>query len=203
MARVAVLAPTELSPDLRTRVGVTAETRPAQLGSLQVWARLPELASALLDVQAAIGRVSLPPRLLEMVRLRIAFHNQCRSCMALRSGQAQDDGLTEAIVCELQAPDEAPDLTDAERAALAYADRLSIAHHQVDDDLFDRLREHFSETQILELGAQVAFCIGFGRVAMSWSLVDDLPAGLQAPGTVGPWDSEGISRPGTTIEAPR
>jgi AhpD family alkylhydroperoxidase len=194
VARVAVLAPSELPADLRERAGVTDETQPGQLGSLQVWARVPVLAAALLEVQAAIARSSLPPRLLELVRLRIAFHNQCRSCMALRSQDAVDDGLTEALVCELQTP-EAEGLTDAERAALIYADHLSIAHNEVDDDLFVLLREHFSEIQILELGAQVAFCLGFGRVAMSWNLIDDLPAGLRAPGPVGPWDSEGLSRP--------
>jgi AhpD family alkylhydroperoxidase len=195
MARVPVLAPEELPEELRLRTGVDERTAPAQLGSLQVWARLPRLAGALLDLQEALAETSLPPRLREIVRLRVAFHNQCRSCMALRTTAATEDGLTEELVCEVAAPEEAPDLTPRERAALAYADRLSVAHHTIDDTLFERLREHFDEDEILELGAHIAFCLGFGRVAMSWNLVDDLPEGLQAEGVVGPWDAVGVARP--------
>jgi AhpD family alkylhydroperoxidase len=195
MARVATLAPSELPDDLRRRVGVSDDTRPSQLGSLQVWARLPRLTATLLDLQSALAELSLEPRLTELVRLRVAYHNQCRSCMALRSPDAVGDGLTEALVCELVAPEDAQALTDRERAALAYADRLSIAHHEVDDALFARLREHFSELEILELGAHIGFCLGFGRVAMSWNLVDDLPEALQADGIVGPWSAPGVARP--------
>jgi AhpD family alkylhydroperoxidase len=195
VARISTLRPAELLDEIRLRLGVTDETQPAQLGSLQAWGRLPRLANALLDLQSALAELSLEPRLTELVRLRVAYHNQCRSCMALRSGAAMDDGLTEALVCELEAPEEAQGLTDRERAALAYADRLSIAHHAIDDALFLRLREHFSETEILELGAHIAFCLGFGRVAMSWQLVDDLPEALQAEGIVGPWAADGVARP--------
>ena len=196
VARVSTLAPSELPPEIRRRVGVSAEMRPAQLGSLQVWGRLPDLASALLALQEALSRLSLEPRLTELVRLRVAYHNQCRSCMALRGNDAIEDGLTEELVCELEAPEAAESLTDRERAALAYADRLSIAHHTIDDGLFARLREQFTEDEILELGAHIAFCLGFGRVAMSWNLVDDLPEALRADGVVGPWSAPGVSRPG-------
>ena len=188
MARLTVLAPEQLSSELREQAGVDDLT---QLGSLGVWALRPRLASALLELKAVLGSQSLPPRLTELVRLRVAFHNQCRSCMALRSADAIDDGLTEALVCELERPEEADDLTERERAALEYADKLSIAHHSIDDALFARLREHFTEEEIVELGAHIAFCIGFGRVAMSWDLVDDLPNGLRQEGVVGPWDAAG------------
>lgn len=116
--------------------------------------------------------------------------------MAVRSADAIEDGLTEALVCALEAPEADEEMTDRERAALAYADRLSIAHDSIDDELFIRLGEHFTELEILELGAHIAFCIGFGRVAMSWNLVDDLPESLRADGVVGPWAAPGIARPG-------
>ena len=196
MTRVSTLAPSELPEVIRRRVGVDAETQPAQLGALQVWGRLPDLAGVLLDLQDALANLSLEPRLAELVRLRIAYHNQCRSCMALRGADAIDDGLTEELVCELEAPDTAATLTDRERAALVYADRLSIAHHTIDDELFVRLREQFTDIEILELGAHIAFCIGFGRVAMSWNLVDDLPDALRVDGIVGPWAAPPVLRPG-------
>ena len=195
MARVAVLSPDQFSPELRGRVGAESLREPAQLGSLRVWAQQPAVALALLDLKEALDALPLSPRLLELVRLRIAFHNQCRSCMSMRSAAAIDDGMTEGLVCELQAPGAAEDLTEQERVALAYADRLSIAHHEMDDELFERLRVHFTEEELVALVAHIAFCIGFGRVAMSWDLVDDLPEGLRQEGVVGPWDATGIVRP--------
>ena len=81
----------------------------------------------------------MPGRLIELVRLRIAFHNQCRSCMAIRYSTGLNDGLTEGLVCSLERPQEAEDLTDSERAALAYADLMATDHLAVDDALFDRL----------------------------------------------------------------
>jgi alkylhydroperoxidase family enzyme len=46
--------------------------------------------------------------------------------------------------------------SDAERAALEYAERMTITGQRVDDALFARLRDLFSEAQIVELTAAVA-----------------------------------------------
>jgi AhpD family alkylhydroperoxidase len=196
MARIAPLHPNDFSPELRELVGDDGVASPEHLGSLRVWARRPELAAAIVGFRGAVASASqLPPRLVELVRLRVAFHNQCRSCMAMRSAEALDDGMTEELVCELVRPEEAPDLTDRERAALAYADKLAVDHLGIDDGLFDRLRLHFTDEEIVELGLHTAIFIGLGRVAMSWDLVDDLPNGLRQSGTVGPWDAPGLVRP--------
>lgn len=45
----------------------------------------------------------------------------------------------------------------AERAALDYAERITHTDQQVDDALFAELRKHFTEAQIVELTAAVAF----------------------------------------------
>ena len=67
---------------------------------------------------------TLPDRLVELVRLRIAFFNQCRSCMAIRYTDAVNDGLTEELVCSLERPEDAADLTEAEKAAIAYGELM-------------------------------------------------------------------------------
>lgn len=196
MARIAPLHPDEFAPELRAAVGADGIDDPTHLGSLRVWAHRPEIATALVAFRSAVAAASvLPPRLVELVRLRVAFHNQCRSCMAMRSAAAVADGMSEDLVCELARPEEAADLTDAERAALAYADAVAVAHLDIGDDLFDDLRRHFADGEIVELGLHVAVFVGLGRVAMSWDLVDDLPSGLRADGTVGPWDAPGVVRP--------
>jgi AhpD family alkylhydroperoxidase len=190
VARLTVLTPNQLPNELREQAGVDDST---QLGSLGVWALQPEIASALLELKAVLGSQSLTPRLSELVRLRVAFHNQCRSCMSLRSAEAIDDGLTEALVCELRSPEESDDLTQRERAALEYADKLSIAHHDVDDALFARLAEHFTEEEIVELGTYCAFCVGFGRLGATWNMIEELPERFHEGGTAAPWGGEAIT----------
>jgi alkylhydroperoxidase family enzyme len=46
--------------------------------------------------------------------------------------------------------------SDLERVALDYAERITYTDQKVDDDLFDRVKKHFSERQIVELTAAIA-----------------------------------------------
>ncbi len=72
--------------------------------------------------------------------------------------------------------------SQAERLALEYADRLATDHHNMDDGFFDRLKQHYSDAQILELGMMIGQFIGFGRLLMVLDLeskfcaVDDVGA---------------------------
>src|SRR5215510_14363537 len=50
----------------------------------------------------------------------------------------------------------ASDLTERERVALEYADRVSATPVDVSDELFARLRGLFSEREIVELTAHIA-----------------------------------------------
>ncbi len=47
--------------------------------------------------------------------------------------------------------------SEAERVAFEYAERVTITDRNVDDALFARLRQHYSEAQIVELTAAIAF----------------------------------------------
>src|SRR5258707_9012094 len=47
--------------------------------------------------------------------------------------------------------------SEAERVALEYAERITYTDQQVDDALFARAKQHFTEPQIVELTAAIAF----------------------------------------------
>jgi alkylhydroperoxidase family enzyme len=164
---------------------------------VQIYAQRPEIAEKFVEFgQLLRDHHLLSARLLELVRLRVAFHNQCRSCMSVRYTYGLDDGLTEGLVCSLERPEEADDLTEAEQAAIAYADLMATNHLAVDDAIFARLREHFSEPEIMELCFHVAFYVGFGRMAMSLDMVDDLADGYRADGFIAPWDQPEVQEVG-------
>ena len=150
----------------------------------RVYAQAPDLVVGHLEWAAKLhDRSSLPARLVELVRLRVAFHNQCRSCMALRY-----EDLDAGAVCSLEKPYEAPDLSVAEKAALAFADRFATNHLSIDDQVFADTRHHFSDKQVVELLYHLATFVGFGRMAAVLDLTDDLPAAYQDKSrAVAPW----------------
>ncbi len=51
-----------------------------------------------------------------------------------------------------------------EKLAAEYAERFALAHTDIDDEMIGRLREHYSDAEIVELSATIGFCIGIGRI---------------------------------------
>lgn len=51
-----------------------------------------------------------------------------------------------------------------EKLAAEYAEQFALSHTDLTPDLFDRLREHYTDAEIVELSATVGFCMGIGRV---------------------------------------
>ena len=194
MARIEMV-PDERWPDELRAVVDPTELTPLEQGNLRIYAHRPPLAAAYARFVAALREPGLlSARLLELVRLRVAFHNQCRSCMAIRYDPAVAEGVDEGLVCQLESPEDAQDLTEAERAALHFADLLATNHHTIDDATLDQLREHFSEPEIVELGMHVATFVGFGRLSMAWDMVDELPERFRdrGPTPVTPWGGDAI-----------
>jgi AhpD family alkylhydroperoxidase len=155
----------------------------------RVYAQAPGIVGPYLTFMKALrDNGTLPRRLVELVRLRVSFHNQCRTCMSIRYSDGLDDGLTEGLVCSLEKPQESDDLTGAEKAALAFADRFATDHLSIDDAQFAGLYEHFSTSEVMELCFQVATFVGYGRMGAVLAMTDDLPEEYGDPDAVlAPW----------------
>ena len=65
-------------------------------------------------------------------------------------------GAAEDKVRDVPAWRESQHFSDLERAALEYAERMTITGEKVDDALWARMRGHFTEAQMVELTAAVA-----------------------------------------------
>jgi AhpD family alkylhydroperoxidase len=162
-------------------------------GLTRYFAHCPEQALGLMGFGGALKRNrTLPDRLVELVRLRVAFFNQCRSCMAIRYSDAVADGVTEGLVCSLERPQEAENLSAAEKAAIRYGELMATDHLAIDDATYADLRAHFTEAQIVELGMTVAFFVGFGRLAATYHMVDELPEAFRTAETIAPWGADKI-----------
>jgi AhpD family alkylhydroperoxidase len=150
----------------------------------------PDMFGAFRKFGAAVAAdTKLPARLLELVRLRVAFHNQCRPCMSQRYEAAIEDGLTEDLVCSLEKPDEPSDMTAAERAAVKFADKFASNHLSITVADRANLEEHFTREEVAELALRMAMFTGFGRMGAVFDTGGEFPVGHRhADGTrLTPW----------------
>lgn len=192
MSRIEKLAPDQWDARLVAAIQPDNLTDLEQ-GLTRYFAHCPEQALGLMGFGGALKRNrTLPDRLVELVRLRVAFFNQCRSCMAIRYSDAVADGVTEGLVCSLERPQEAENLSAAEKAAIRYGELMATDHLAIDDAMYEELRAHFSEAQIVELGMTVAFFVGFGRLAATWHMVEELPEAFKTAETIAPWGADKI-----------
>src|SRR5262247_1077040 len=112
----------------------------------------------------------LPHKLKEMCRIRISVAHRCGYCSTVRSNVARADGLTEELVHDLL--HEGARLSPREKAALEYADLFKSGDEAIDSDaVYARLRSHFTDEEIIELGMLCAQTVGVGRLVRSLNIL--------------------------------
>ena len=194
MSRIKKLELDEWDKDLREMTAADSGTALEQ-GIMRMWAHTPEISKGIVALGGALKtHRSLPDRLVELVRLRVAFHNQCRSCMAIRYQDGVEAGIDEDLVCSLEKPQEASDLSEAEKAAINYGELFATNHLAINDSVYDNLRKYFSEEEVVELSITVAWFVGMGRLAATYHMVEELPKAFQNDdgNQLTPWNEESI-----------
>ena len=83
--------------------------------------------------------------------------------MGARFALAGQQGLTEDMIQEIPKYRESKLFTDREKAAIHYAEILAGDHREASTELFDELRQHFTESEILDLGWRIVTFVGYGR----------------------------------------
>ncbi len=103
----------------------------------------------------------------------------------MRSKVAQSEGLTEEKVAQLENYETSDAFTDREKAAIRYATLFKTGDDGVDSDkVYDDLRVHFSEEEIIELGLFCAETDGAGKFVrslqvLSWDEACDINPALR------------------------
>lgn len=72
--------------------------------------------------------------------------------------------MTEADIIDIPNYAASERFTPREKAAIHYAEILAGDHAQASDALFDELRAHFSEQEIIDLGFRIVTFVGYGRL---------------------------------------
>jgi alkylhydroperoxidase family enzyme len=94
----------------------------------------------------------------DLCRVYISRTLECEYCGNQRSGRARAAGLAEAAYDGLLNFESCGSYDERQKAALAYAE--AIAWGTDSDELWDRLHQHFSEPELVELGCFIALTFG-------------------------------------------
>ncbi len=144
-------------PDLAPLVARIKTERGGRLLNLyRMLLHSPPIAAGWLALFTGIRQQSaLPGRLRELVVLRVAVLNGAEYEFKAHVPFALREGLTQAQLDALKAGHPPEGLTDADEAALAYAEAMTRTV-RVPDPVFAAVRRHLGDRELVELTATIA-----------------------------------------------
>lgn len=129
----------------------------------------PAALQAVATLQTYVDQSGLDAKLRELIKIRVSQINGCAYCLAMHTRDARKIGETDERMHLLDAWREAPVFTARERAALEWAEAVTlVAQTHVPDEAFEIVRKQFSEKEIIDLTAAVAAINTWNRVAISF-----------------------------------
>ena len=125
----------------------------------------PGVMKAMLGLERQVRQSGLDHRLIDLVRMRASQINGCAYCLDMHSKDARATGETEQRLYGLDAWRETPYYSARERAALEWTEALTlVADTRVPDDVYERVREQFSEDEIVHLSLAIVAINGWNRL---------------------------------------
>ena len=120
------------------------------------------------------GRVD--QRYKQLARLKLSLLHGCRTCNRQNVPGALEAGVSQAQIDAMRDYENGP-FTAAEKAVIAYADEVALTNldGRMTPELYARLRGHFSEADILELGVAMAVVSGMAKLSFVLNLVEKEP----------------------------
>jgi AhpD family alkylhydroperoxidase len=134
--------------------------REPQTGSglepMEIWAHQPKMMFGMGRFNQAVrkGR-SVDARLKNLLELKGAQMIGCEFCVDLGSQICRNSGLSDDELLALPRYNESDLFSERERLALDYTVAVMRTPVEVTEVLFDRMREHFSDTQLVEITAHL------------------------------------------------
>jgi AhpD family alkylhydroperoxidase len=128
----------------------------------------PDGYKAMLGLEEYLHRSGLEPNLLHLIKLRASQINGCAYCIDMHWKDLRAIGETEQRLYGLDAWRESPYYTDRERAAFAWTEAVTlITQGHVPDEVYETVRQQFSEKEIADLTFAIVTINAWNRLAIS------------------------------------
>lgn len=124
---------------------------------------------AMYGLGAYLAKTGLETSLLNLVHFRVSQINGCAYCLDMHSKDLRAEGETEQRLYVLDAWREAPFYTERERAALEWAESVTlVTKDHVPDEVYERARAQFSEEELVNLTLAVVAINGWNRLNIAF-----------------------------------
>ncbi len=124
---------------------------------------------AMRGLERYVRTCGLEPELLELVKLRASYLNGCAFCVDMHSKDARAGGESEQRIYAVPVWRETPFFTERERAALAWTEAVTeLGRSGVPDALFEEVRGHFTDEELVNLTMAIVTINGWNRLAVSF-----------------------------------
>lgn len=128
----------------------------------------PNVYAGLVQASIALEKSSLERPLLELLYLRVSQINGCAFCLEMHSKALRKSGVDQVKLDALAGWRVSNHFSDAERAALAWAEDLThIAENRAEDSVYQPLLVHFTAEQISDMTFAISLMNAFNRLAVS------------------------------------
>ena len=129
----------------------------------------PEAMKAMNALESYLQDCGLDASLIDLVKTRASQINGCAYCIHMHTRDARARGETEERLYLLDAWHESPLYSDRERAALAWTDAVTlVSQTHVPDTVYEEVRRHFTEEELVNLTLLVATINAWNRIAISF-----------------------------------
>ena len=136
------------------------------------------LGRAMLNLSKEVETSGLERKMLELVKIRASQINGCAYCIDMHTKDARAAGETEQRIYALSAWHETPFFTDRERAALEWTEAVTrIGDTHAPDEVYDQVRQHFEEQELVALTFAVVVINAWNRLAVPFRV----PVGSYQP----------------------
>ena len=138
----------------------------------------PDGLKALLTLNSFVKDLGVDPKLKALVEIRISQINGCAFCVDQHSMEARSVGESQQRLDSLVVWDESPFFSDRERAALDWAESVTLcADSGVPDEVYLEARQIFSEKELVDLTYLVINMNGLNRIGVSFRMAPPARAG--------------------------
>ncbi len=134
---------------------------------------------SLFSLGGYLAKSKVEQTLLDLINYRVSQINGCAYCLDMHAQDLLVAGESGQRLFVLDAWRETPFYTDRERAALAWAEALTkLTNGRVPDDVYDEVRNHFSEEELVDLTMGVVAINCYNRINIAFGV----QAGTYKPG---------------------
>jgi uncharacterized peroxidase-related enzyme len=163
MARVPYITRDQVAPDALSEFDALTGYGPFAHLAGAMGHRAPILRNAARMLDELREEGVLPRRYLELGLVATSLLNKCDYCVAHHGPMLSVEGVSPAGVQNLLSYQEHPELDDVDKLVVEYTHQVTLDPNHTRDAIFHRLRQHFTDAQIVELTWRIALCGAFNR----------------------------------------